>query len=212
MEAAESPAVPPAGAFELFGARAGLAERYAHHLATTGVEWGLIGPREVPRLWSRHILNSALAAELLSPGDDVGDVGSGAGLPGIPLALMVPEASFALIEPMERRVDWLTMVVHDLGLENVRIVRGRVEDLADDEVFTAVTARAVKALKVLVEWCAPVLAPDGRLLALKGERAQQEMAEAAKAIRRLRLSPAVLHTLSSPLVETPTRVVEVVRP
>lgn len=202
----------PSGAAELFGAAAPAAQCYARHLATTGVEWGLIGPRELPRLWTRHILNCALAAELIVDGDDVGDVGSGAGLPGIPLALMRPEASFALIEPMERRCDWLRMVVDDLGLGNVRIVRSRVEDLADEEMFTAVTARAVKSLKVLIEWCAPVLAPDGRLLALKGEKAQQEMDDAGKIIRRLGLRPPKLHVIDSPLVDTPTRVVEVVRP
>lgn len=201
----------PAYAAEVFGDRIAAARRYAEHLATTGVEWGLIGPRELPRLWTRHILNCAVVAELITPDDVVGDVGSGAGLPGIPLALAQPNARYVLVEPMERRVDWLQIVVDDLGLENVRIVRARVEDLVDDEVFTAVTARAVKSLAVLVEWCAPVLGPGGRILALKGASVDAEIEKAKKQIRRARLSEAVVHELGAGSLETPTRVVELRR-
>ena len=201
----------PAYAAEVFGDRIAAARRYAEHLATTGVEWGLIGPRELPRLWTRHILNCAVVAELITPDDVVGDVGSGAGLPGIPLALAQPNARYVLVEPMERRVDWLQIVVDDLGLENVRIVRARVEDLVDDEVFTAVTARAVKSLAVLVEWCAPVLGPGGRILALKGASVDAEIDKAKKQIRRARLSEAVVHELGVGALETPTRVVELRR-
>src|SRR5699024_12216043 len=111
---------PPAGTEAYFGAAFPVARRYADHLATTGIEWGLIGPREVDRLWTRHILNCAVVAEFIGDDDVIGDVGSGAGLPGIPIALLRPEAKVVLIEPMERRVEWLTMVVEDLGLKNVR--------------------------------------------------------------------------------------------
>lgn len=151
--------VPPPGTEEYFGEAFPLAQRYAEHLATTGIEWGLIGPREIDRLWTRHILNCAVVAEFVSSDDVVGDVGSGAGLPGIPIALMRPEAKVVLIEPMERRVEWLKMVVDDLGLSNVRIVRARVEDLVDEEMFSVVTARAVKAMTTLVEWTHDVIGP-----------------------------------------------------
>nr|WP_272902470.1 16S rRNA (guanine(527)-N(7))-methyltransferase RsmG [Brevibacterium daeguense] len=195
----------------MFGDRIEIARRYAHHLATTGVEWGLLGPRELPRLWTRHILNCAVVAELISPDDVVGDIGSGAGLPGIPLALAQPAARYVLVEPMERRVDWLTMVVDDLGLDNVRIVRARVEDLVDEEVFTVVTARAVKSLAVLIEWCAPVLGPRGRLLALKGASVEDEIVKARKQIRRAKLNQPTVRELGSPPLEVPTRVAELVR-
>lgn len=201
----------PALAAELFGERIDAARRYARHLATTGVEWGLIGPRELPRLWTRHILNCAVVAELIAPDDVVGDVGSGAGLPGIPLALARPDARYVLIEPMERRVEWLRMVLDDLELPHVRVVRGRVEELVDDEVFTVVTARAVKSLAVLVEWCAPVLGPGGRLLALKGASVDAEIEKARKQIRRAKLEPPVVHELGSPPLEIPTRVAELRR-
>lgn len=201
----------PALAAELFGERIEAARRYAHHLATTGVEWGLIGPRELPRLWTRHILNCAVVAELIGFDDVVGDVGSGAGLPGIPLALARPEARFVLIEPMERRVEWLHMVLADLDLPHVRVVRGRVEELVDEEVFTVVTARAVKSLAVLVEWCAPVLGPEGRLLALKGASVDAEIEKARKQIKRAKLEEPVVHELGSPPLEVPTRVAELRR-
>lgn len=201
----------PSGATQIFGDRIELAQRYAQHLATTGVEWGLIGPRELPRLWSRHILNCALVAQLIAPDDTVGDVGSGAGLPGLPIALALPQTLITLIEPMERRVEWLRMVIDDLQLDNVRVVRARVEDLVDEEMFTVVTARAVKALKVLAGWCAPVIAPEGRLLAMKGEKASEEITAAAKTLKKLRMTPATLHVLENPAVSTPTRVVESMR-
>ncbi|MGO1312733.1 MAG: 16S rRNA (guanine(527)-N(7))-methyltransferase RsmG, partial [Brevibacterium aurantiacum] len=144
--------IPPAGTEEFFGAAYPAAQRYAQHLATTGIEWGLIGPREIDRLWTRHILNCGVVAEFIDDSDVVGDVGSGAGLPGIPIALLRPEAQVVLIEPMERRVEWLKMVVDDLALDNVRIVRARVEELVDEEMFTVVTSRAVKAMTTLIEW------------------------------------------------------------
>lgn len=201
----------PALAQEVFGDRLELSERYAQHLATTGVEWGLIGPRELPRLWTRHILNCGVAASLLHEGDVVGDIGSGAGLPGIPWALARPDASFVLIESMERRVEWLRDVVDDLGLENVRIVRARVEDLVDEEIFTVVTARAVKAMTTLIEWAVPILGPEGRILAIKGASVDAELEKAARIIRKRRLSGPTIHSLGGDDLPTPTTVVELRR-
>lgn len=201
----------PLVATRVFGERMELATRYAQHLATTGVEWGLIGPRELDKLWTRHILNSAVVADLIDDGDVVGDIGSGAGLPGIPLALAKPNTRFVLIEAMQRRAEWLRTVTEDLGLTNVRIVRARVEELVDVEVFSVVTARAVKALNVLIEWSVPVLGPQGRLLAIKGAKAQEEMAKAAKLIKRNKMMPPVLHLMGEDVLEVPTRVVEVRR-
>lgn len=201
----------PEFAATLFGDHLDAAERYAEHLATTGVEWGLIGPRELPRLWTRHILNCGVAASLLEPGDVVGDIGSGAGLPGIPWALARPDASFVLIESMERRVEWLRMVVQDLGLENVRIVRARVEDLVDEEMFTVVTARAVKAMTTLIEWSVPILGPEGRILAIKGASVQAELDKAARLIRKRRLQGPTVHSLGADDLPTPTTVVELRR-
>lgn len=201
----------PEFASQLFGEQIESARRYVQHLATTGVDWGLIGPHEVPRLWTRHILNCAVVSSLISAGDVVGDVGSGAGLPGIPLALAQPEAHYVLIEPMERRVEWLNSVLTDLKLDHVRVVRARVEDIADDEVFSVATARAVKPLAVLVDWCVPALGPGGRLLALKGASVEAEIDKARKQIKRAKLTSPVVHTLGSPPLEIPTRVVEIRR-
>lgn len=203
--------VPPAGTEAYFGAAFPLAQRYAQHLATTGIEWGLIGPREVDRLWSRHILNCAVVSELIEDGDVVGDVGSGAGLPGIPIALLRPEAKVVLIEPMERRVEWLSMVVDDLGLRNVRIVRARVEELVDEEMFTVVTARAVKAMTTLIEWTHEVISPGGRVLALKGASVESELVKAKKLIKRCRLSQPRIHVVDGGILEVPSRVVEIVK-
>lgn len=201
----------PALAETIFGDRLELADRYAQHLATTGVEWGLIGPRELPRLWTRHILNCAVAASLLHEGDVVGDIGSGAGLPGIPWALARPDASFVLIESMERRVEWLRSVVDDLGLTNVRIVRARVEDLVDEEIFTVVTARAVKAMTTLIEWAVPILGPEGRILAIKGASVDAELEKATRIIRKRKLSGPTVHSLGGDDLPTPTTVVELRR-
>ena len=203
---------PPAGTEEYFGAAFPAAQRYAEHLATTGIEWGLIGPREVDRLWTRHILNCAVVAEYIGENEVVGDVGSGAGLPGVPIALMRPEAKIVLIEPMERRVEWLTMVVEDLGLKNVRIVRARVEDLVDEEMFTVVTARAVKAMTTLIEWTREVISPGGRILALKGASVEGELVKAKKLIKRYRLSQPQIHIVDGGgILEVPSRVVEIVK-
>ena len=203
--------IPPAGTEEFFGAAYPAAQRYAQHLATTGIEWGLIGPREIDRLWTRHILNCAVVAEFIDDSDVVGDVGSGAGLPGIPIALLRPEAQVVLIEPMERRVEWLKMVVDDLGLDNVRIVRARVEELVDEEMFTVVTSRAVKAMTTLIEWTHEVMGPEGRILALKGASVEAELAQTKKLLKRYRLSQPEIHIVDGGILDVPSRVVEIVK-
>lgn len=164
----------------IFGAQLDKAERYFEILADAGVVRGLIGPREVERLWSRHILNCALVAETFSPDSLVFDIGSGAGLPGIPLALARPDLTITLIEPLLRRATFLAEVIEELKLDSVTVVRGRAEDksiartvgLAD-----AVTSRAVAPLDRLAGWCAPLIAKGGRLVALKGSTAEAEILE-----------------------------------
>ena len=169
----------------VFGDRYPVAERYAALLASSGVDRGLIGPREGDRLWERHLLNSAVLAELLPQGCRVLDVGSGAGLPGIPLALARPDLSIVLLEPMARRVAWLREIVTALGL-TVEVHRGRAEDpvvrgeLGGNDV---VTARAVAPLGRLASWSLPLVAPGGRLLAIKGAGADQEASRDVVAVR-----------------------------
>jgi 16S rRNA (guanine527-N7)-methyltransferase len=179
----------PAVAGELFGDRLPLAVRFAELLAAVGVERGLIGPREVPRLWTRHLLNCAVLTDELPRGAAVLDVGSGAGLPGLVLALRRPELRVTLLEPMQRRVAFLEEAVTMLGVdESVSVVRGRAEDGAVRRRLGPqewVVARAVAPLDRLAGWCLPLLVPDGRLLALKGERAEAEAAAAASAVTRL---------------------------
>src|SRR6185369_9729468 len=157
----------------------GGAKRYAEILAGAGVERGLLGPREVDRLWDRHILNSASVAELLDVDERIADIGSGAGLPGIPLALARPDLRLTLIEPLLRRSDFLREVVDDLGLE-IAIVRGRAEDRSVRQQvgeMDAVVSRAVASLDKLTKWSVPLLRPDGRMVAIKGERAEEEIRE-----------------------------------
>lgn len=175
----------------MFGPLLASAGRYADLLAGPGVERGLIGPREVPRLWDRHLLNSAVLAELVPDRVGVLDAGSGAGLPGIPLALARPDLTVVLVEPLLRRVEFLRMVVEllDLG-QRVEVVRSRAEDLPAAVRADVVTARAVAPLDRLVGWCLPLVRPHGVLLAIKGSRAQAEVTAAAVALRR-HGSPAI---------------------
>lgn len=194
---------------ELFGERLDLARRYVGHLASTGIEWGLLGPREVPRLWERHVLNCAVVGDLLPEGALVADVGSGAGLPGLALALARPDCQFILIEPLERRVSWLDMVVDDLGLENVDVVRARSEQVVGNVVVDVVTARAVSALKTLVPMTVPLLQGSGELLAIKGRSAADEVRTAAKVLKKHRCSTPVIETVGDDLLAEPTTVVRV---
>ncbi len=179
MSDTPAPSAPPAPevAASVFGAGLPGAERYVARLASDGVTRGLIGPREVPRLWERHVLNSAAVAEAVPTEARVVDVGSGAGLPGIPLGLARPDLRLTLVEPMARRVEFLEEVVAELGVR-WRVVRGRAEERS---VVTAVgpvdvvTARAVAALPRLVGWCRGLLRPGARLVALVGARAVAEL-------------------------------------
>ncbi|CAN5807255.1 16S rRNA (guanine(527)-N(7))-methyltransferase RsmG [soil metagenome] len=170
----------PAVAGTVFGPRLEVAQRYAELLATTGVERGLIGPHEADRVWDRHILNSAAVAELIDDGLRVADIGSGAGLPGIPLAIARPDLSVVLVEPLLRRATFLGEVIEELGLSSVMVVRGRAEDVdmrREHREFDIVTSRAVAALDKLTRWSLPLLRVDGLMMALKGERAQAELDE-----------------------------------
>lgn len=173
------------GAAVVFGARLAIARRYADLLATVGVARGLIGPRERSRLWTRHLLNSAALAELIGPDLEVCDVGSGAGLPGVPLAIARPDLKIELLEPMQRRATFLAEVVATLELERVRVTRARAEDLAGSARADVVVARAVAPLHRLCGWCLPLLRPGGTLLALKGDRAREELTAAERQLHAL---------------------------
>lgn len=204
---------PPPAAAQVFGERLGIAQRYADLLAGPAVERGLIGPREVDRLWDRHILNSAAVGELIEPGARVLDVGSGAGLPGVPLAIARPDLAITLVEPMLRRSDFLTEAMGILGLD-VTVFRGRAEDPAvRAELGSAdvVTSRAVADLLKLARWCLPLLRPGGRMLALKGERADGEVAEHRAALARLGAVDTEVVRCGEGYLDPPTTVVSAVR-
>jgi 16S rRNA (guanine527-N7)-methyltransferase len=169
----------PAAVKELYGEALGTIESYVSLLGTTGVEWGLIGPREVPRLWERHVLNSVAIAGLIASGATVADVGSGAGLPGIPLAVLRPDLDVVLLEPKVRRADFLDQAVAELGLEDrVRVIRVRAEE--HKATYDVVTCRAVAPLGQLLGWTSRLFFPNGELLALKGASAEDEVAAARR--------------------------------
>lgn len=170
--------IPPA-AVRLFGAdRVALAARYADVLSSEGVVRGLIGPREAPRIWDRHVLNSVLMAPALPEGGRVADVGSGAGLPGLVLAIARPDVQMTLIEPLLRRTTFLEEVAAELDLENVTVARGRAEMFHGKQSFDLVTARAVSALDNLIAWCMPLVGVDGALAVMKGSSADKEITDA----------------------------------
>jgi 16S rRNA (guanine527-N7)-methyltransferase len=201
----------PAVAAEIFGPRLALAHRYAGLLATEATVRGLIGPREVPRLWERHLLNCAVVAELIDRSAEVVDVGSGAGLPGIPLAIARPDLTVTLVEPLLRRSTWLADIIDRLELGNVTVRRARAEDLHGQLHAAYVTARAVAPLSRLATWCLPLLQPGGVLLAMKGRSADGELADAEDVIRALggvdwRVCRAGSSTLSDPTSVVQVRV------
>lgn len=170
---------PPESARAVFGPRLDLAERYAELLAGAGVERGMLGPHEVGRIWDRHLVNSAAVAELLEPGARVVDIGSGAGLPGLPLAIARPDLDIVCVESMLRRAAFLTEVVAELGLD-VEVIRGRAEDPAVREQVgrrDAALSRAVAPLDKLTRWSLPLVRPGGRIVAIKGERAPDEVGQ-----------------------------------
>jgi len=177
----------PSAAAAMFGKRLADAELYARLLAGAGIERGLLGPSEVDRIWERHVLNSVAIAELVESDSSVADIGSGAGLPGIPLALARPDLRLTLIEPLLRRAEFLREAVGELGLD-VAVIRGRAEDRSVREelgAVDAVTSRAVASLDKLARWSLPLLRDGGRMLALKGDRAEEEVDEHQRVMRSL---------------------------
>jgi 16S rRNA (guanine527-N7)-methyltransferase len=179
----ETPSTPEVARRAFSSERLALAERYVELLATAGVERGLIGPREAPRLWDRHVLNCLAVGSLVRPGATVVDLGSGAGLPGLVLAIGRPDLSITLVEPLLRRTVFLEEVVDELALQRVRVVRGRAEEQHGRGQFEVVTARALAPLTRLVGWGMPLVAAGGRLLAMKGSSAADEIREAASVLR-----------------------------
>ncbi|NYF98238.1 16S rRNA (guanine(527)-N(7))-methyltransferase RsmG [Janibacter cremeus] len=195
---------PTEGAHQFFGERLRHAEVFAAVLADTGVSHGLIGPREVPILWDRHILNCAVIEDAFPDGARLVDVGSGAGLPGVALAIARPDLEVHLVEPMERRTDWLNATVAEIGLDNVTVHRGRAEEFHGHLTAPYVTARAVARLDKLARWCFPLLERDGQLVALKGRSVEDELAGTTKALRKLGLVEAQITSHGADVLETPT--------
>ncbi|MEX2289227.1 MAG: 16S rRNA (guanine(527)-N(7))-methyltransferase RsmG [Mycobacteriales bacterium] len=207
-----APAPPaPASAVGVFGDALPVLQAYAALLAGPGVQRGLLGPREAPRLWERHLLNCAGLAELLEPGTVVADVGSGAGLPGIVLAALRPDVTVLLVEPLLRRATFLEQVVAELALRTAVVRRARAEELAGTLLVDAVVARAVAPLDRLAGWSLPLLHPGGRLLALKGERADSELASSGAALQKAGAVSAQVVVVGDPEQQTAARVVVVTR-
>lgn len=180
---------------EIFGFGLAAAEQFGQMLADEGELRGLIGPREVPRLWRRHILNSAAVGTLLPATGSVADVGSGAGLPGVVLAIMRPDLEFDLIEPMERRVEWLAEVVDVLDLDNVAIHQVRAEELHKKRMYDVVTARAVAGMDKLLRFTMPLVRAEGRLLALKGRRVHEEIGDAKYVLKKFKAEVVDVHEI-----------------
>jgi len=180
-------------------------------LVAEGELRGLVGPREIPRLWERHLLNSAAVVPFLPEDGVIVDVGSGAGLPGVVVAAMRPRAHVILVEPMERRVVWLLDVVERTGLTNVEVRRARAQELDGAVEADAVTARAVASLDKLFRWTAPLVREGGRVVAMKGARAEEELAAAAKVMRSVGLTDGQVHEATTIAGTEPTRVVSAVR-
>ena len=208
----ETPAIPdvPVVAQQVFAPeRLALAEAYTELLATDGVVRGLIGPREAPRLWERHVLNCAVLGDLLPDGAAVADIGSGAGLPGLVLAIRRPDISMTLIEPLLRRTTFLSEVVERLGLDNVEVVRGRADALHGERTFDVVTSRAVAPLGRLLEWSMPLVAPQGALVAMKGSSIAGEIDEAREVLSTFGCAEPTVHPLGEDLLEETTLAVRV---
>jgi 16S rRNA (guanine527-N7)-methyltransferase len=209
-----SPAGIPAGlvaaATRLFGDKLDTAKAYAELLAGPAVERGLIGPREAPRLWERHLLNCAALSELMPDATSLADVGSGAGLPGVVLAIARPDCTVTLIEPLARRTAFLSEVIETLGLRNVQVVRGRAEEQRGRLAFPVVTCRAVASLDKLALWCLPLVVPGGRLLALKGASAATEVRVHQSAVTRSGGGNVSVLRCGTDVLPEPTTVVQVV--
>ena len=189
--------------------RLALAERYTELLATEGVLRGLIGPREAPRLWERHVLNSAVLGEAVPQGSSVCDIGTGAGLPGLVLAIARPDLAVTLVEPLLRRTTFLDEVVAELELSHVSVVRGRAEDLHGTATFDVVTSRAVAPLERLLGWSMPLVSPTGATMAMKGRSIHDEIAETRDFLTRWRCGEPEVFEVGAGLLDPPTTVVRV---
>lgn len=200
----ETPSTPAVARRAFPSDRLGLAESYAHLLATEGVVRGLIGPREAPRLWDRHLVNCALLGELIPEGATVCDIGSGAGLPGLVLAIARPDLEVTLVEPLLRRTAFLEEVVSELALTNVVVVRGRSEVLHGEETYDVVTSRAVAPLDRLLGWSMPLVAPTGALVAMKGSSVEAEIETAADELARWNCAPPEVRILGEDWAVSPT--------
>ena len=206
----ETPPSVPAEARRVFASdRLALAERYTELLATEGVLRGLIGPREAPRLWERHVLNSAVLGEAVPDGSTVCDIGTGAGLPGLVLAIARPDLSVTLVEPLLRRTTFLDEVVAELELSHVSVVRGRAEDLHGTATFDIVTSRAVAPLERLLGWSMPLVSPTGATVAMKGRSIHEEIAETRSFLTRWRCGEPEVFEVGKGLLDPPTTVVRV---
>jgi 16S rRNA (guanine527-N7)-methyltransferase len=195
---------PSPAAVEYFGERLPAAERYAALLAGPGIERGLLGPREVSRLWDRHLLNCAVIQDAMPHGAAVVDVGSGAGLPGVVLAVVRPDLAVTLVEPLLRRSVFLSEVVAELKLPNVEVVRSRAEELRGTVIADVVTARAVAPLDRLARWTLPLLRPGGLLVALKGSSVRDELADAADSLKALGASSWGVTEYGAGVVDPPS--------
>jgi 16S rRNA (guanine527-N7)-methyltransferase len=204
----ETPPVP-ASARGVFADRTGLAASYVATLATEGVTRGLIGPREAPRLWERHLLNCAVLSELVPIESEVGDIGSGAGLPGLVLAIRRPDLRVTLVEPSLRRTVFLAEVVERLGLSQVEVLRARGEDLHGLRTFSVVTSRAVAPLPRLLDVSMPLVRRGGQMLAMKGASARDEVRDAAPALARWGAEVVEVLSVGIGVIDPPTTVVRV---
>ena len=205
----ETPSVPESARRVFASDRVDLAVRYTQLLATEGVLRGLIGPREAPRLWERHVLNSAVLADAIPPDATVCDIGTGAGLPGLVVAIARPDVTMTLVEPLLRRTTFLDEVVDELGLSHVSVVRGRAEDLHGRETFDVVTSRAVAPLQRLLGWSMPLVAPTGALVAMKGRSVREEVREAEGFLHTWRCGVPEVFEVGIGVVDPPTTVVRV---
>lgn len=215
MSNEEDPAVEleieaePEGIGELFDTSAGQMRYFADLLAHEGLEQGLLGPREAGRIWSRHILNSWVLSDFLPEGAAVADVGSGAGLPGLVLAIGRPDLNLTLIESMARRCEWLEFCIEELGLDNVRVLHARAEDLKGKKSFSFLTARAVGSLTTLLPWTAPLVKKHGTMVFLKGASVEAEIEKAKEKyiFVKQKVSLPEIHTVTTPITGEETRVV-----
>src|SRR6478735_1273381 len=206
----ETPPAPPS-ARGVFSHQLPRAVDFADLLTREATVRGLIGPREVPRLWERHLLNCAALTELIPEGSSVCDIGSGAGLPGLVIAIRRPDLRVTLVEPLLRRTAFLDLAVSTMELHNVTVHRGRAEELHDDAAtdggYDVVTSRAVAPLDRLARWSLPLVRAGGLLLAMKGSSAQDELDGAGPLVRRLGGVEAGVRVIAEPWLDHPVRVI-----